>query len=211
MTDADYATLNRTIVETSDTDISATGNSLVKRDGNGSIINISYQTTQRVNDDGTISAIWVDNGDGWLRRRTLSSFKTQISGTGLNADTLDGQQDTAYLRYRGVTNSSAEDKDPLWNQVGIRQYDATLPPDLEAPYNYGAVVSLPAKDARLEFYYSHHSSNGAYADPNKQVYIIELVGGQKVNWLGLDYLIIITQVLQMQQTRFQSEMPINRY
>lgn len=167
MTDADYATLNRTIVETSDTDISATGNSLVKRDSNGSIINVSYQTTQRVNDDGTISAIWVDNGDGWLRRRTLSSFKTQISGTGLDADTLDGQQDTAYLRYRGVTNSSAEDKDPLWNQIGIRQYDATLPPDLEAPYNYGAVVSLPAKDARLEFYYSHHSSNGAYADPNK--------------------------------------------
>jgi hypothetical protein len=38
---------------------------------------------------------------------------------------------------------------------------------LEAPYNYGAVVSLPARDARLEFYYSHHSSNGAYADPNK--------------------------------------------
>ena len=167
MTDADYATLNRTIVETSDTDISATGNSLVKRDSNGSIINVSYQTTQRVNDDGTISAIWVDNGDGWLRRRTLSSFKTQISGTGLNADTLDGQHDTAYLRYRGNVNSSSSDKDPLWNQIGIRQYDATLPPDLEAPYNYGAVVSLPAKDARLEFYYSHHSSNGAYADPNK--------------------------------------------
>lgn len=167
MTNADYATLKRTMVETSDTNVSATGDSLVKRDGNGSIINISYQTTQRVNDDGTISAIWVDNGDGWLRRRTLSSFKTQISGTGLDADTLDGQQDTAYLRYRGVTNSSAEDKDPLWNQVGIRQYDATLPTDLEAPYNYGAVVSLPAKDARLELYYSHHSSNGAYADPNK--------------------------------------------
>ncbi len=167
MTSADYSTLKRTMVETSDTNVSATGDSLVKRDGNGSIINISYQTTQRVNDEGTISAIWVDNGDGWLRRRTLSSFKTQISGTGLNADTLDGQQDTAYLRYRGVTNSSAEDKDPLWNQIGIRQYDATLPPDLEAPYNYGAVVSLPAKDARLEFYYSHHSSNGAYADPNK--------------------------------------------
>ena len=167
MTDTDYATLKRTMIETSDTNVSATGDSLVKRDGNGSIINISYQTTQRVNDDGTISAIWVDNGDGWLRRRTLSSFKTQISGTGLNADTLDGQQDTAYLRYRGVTNSSAEDKDPLWNQIGIRQYDATLPPDLEAPYNYGAVVSLPARDARLEFYYSHHSSNGAYADPNK--------------------------------------------
>lgn len=167
MTDADYATFKRTMVETSDTNVSATGDSLVKRDGNGSIINISYQTTQRVNDDGTISAIWVDNGDGWLRRRTLSSFKTQISGTGLNADTLDGQHDTAYLRYRGNVNSSSSDKDPLKGKIGIMQYNATLPTGLSGPYDYGAVVSLPAESARLELYYSHHSSNGAYADPTK--------------------------------------------
>ena len=167
MTNADYATLKRTMVETSDTNVSATGDSLVKRDGNGSIINISYQTTQRVNDDGTISAIWVDNGDGWLRRRTLSSFKTQISGTGLNADTLDGQHDTAYLRYRGNVNSSSSDKDPLKGKIGIMQYNATLPTGLSGPYDYGAVVSLPAESARLELYYSHHSSNGAYADPTK--------------------------------------------
>lgn len=167
MTNADYATLKRTMVETSDTNVSATGDSLVKRDGNGSIINISYQTTQRVNDDGTISAIWVDNGDGWLRRRTLSSFKTQISGTGLNADTLDGQHDTAYLRYRGNVNRSSSDKDPLKGKIGIMQYNATLPTGLSGPYDYGAVVSLPAESARLELYYSHHSSNGAYADPTK--------------------------------------------
>lgn len=189
MTDADYATLNRTIVETSDTDISATGNSLVKRDSNGSIINISYQTTQRVNDDGTISAIWVDNGDGWLRRRTLSSFKTQISGTGLDADTLDGQQDTSYLRSRSIVNSSSTDKDPLWNQIGVSQYDATLPPDLEAPYNYGAVVSIPTREARLELYYSHHSSNGAYADHNKiGLYYRTGWGESKLSWTRLlDY------------------------
>lgn len=167
MTNVDYSTLKRTMVETSDTNVSATGDSLVKRDGNGSIINISYQTTQRVNDDGTISAIWVDNGDGWLRRRTLSSFKTQISGTGLNADTLDGQHDTAYLRYRGNVNSSSSDKDPLKGKIGIMQYNATLPTGLSGPYDYGAVVSLPAESARLELYYSHHSSNGAYADPTK--------------------------------------------
>lgn len=167
MTNADYSTLKRTMVETSDTNVSATGDSLVKRDGKGSIINISYQTTQRVNDDGTISAIWVDNGDGWLRRRTLSSFKTQISGTGLDADTLDGQQDTAYLRYRGTVNSSSSDKDPLKGKIGIMQYNATLPTGLSGPYDYGAVVSLPAESARLELYYSHHSSNGAYADPTK--------------------------------------------
>lgn len=167
MTNADYSTLKRTMVETSDTNVSATGDSLVKRDGNGSIINISYQTTQRVNDDGTISAIWVDNGDGWLRRRTLSSFKTQISGTGLNADTLDGQHDTAYLRYRGNVNRSSSDKDPLKGKIGIMQYNATLPTGLSGPYDYGAVVSLPAESARLELYYSHHSSNGAYTDPTK--------------------------------------------
>lgn len=167
MTNADYSTLKRTMVETSDTNVSATRDSLVKRDGSGSIINISYQTTQRVNDDGTISAIWVDNGDGWLRRRTLSSFKTQISGTGLNADTLDGQHDTAYLRYRGNVNSSSSDKDPLKGKIGIMQYNATLPTGLSGPYDYGAVVSLPAESARLELYYSHHSSNGAYADPTK--------------------------------------------
>lgn len=189
MTNADYATLKRTMVETSDTNVSATGDSLVKRDGNGSIINISYQTTQRVNDDGTISAIWVDNGDGWLRRRTLSSFKTQISGTGLDADTLDGQQDTSYLRSRSIVNSSSADKDPLWNRIGVSQYDATLPPDLEAPYNYGAVVSLPTREARLELYYSHHSSNGAYADHNKiGLYYRTGWGESKLSWTRLlDY------------------------
>lgn len=189
MTNADYSTLKRTMVETSDTNVSATGDSLVKRDGNGSIINISYQTTQRVNDDGTISAIWVDNGDGWLRRRTLSSFKTQISGTGLDADTLDGQQDTSYLRSRSIVNSSSADKDPLWNRIGVSQYDATLPPDLEAPYNYGAVVSLPTRDARLELYYSHHSSNGAYADHNKiGLYYRTGWGESKLSWTRLlDY------------------------
>lgn len=189
MTNADYATLKRTMVETSDTNVSATGDSLVKRDGNGSIINISYQTTQRVNDEGTISAIWVDNGDGWLRRRTLSSFKTQISGTGLDADTLDGQQDTSYLRSRSIVNSSSADKDPLWNRIGVSQYDATLPPDLEAPYNYGAVVSLPTRDARLELYYSHHSSNGAYADHNKiGLYYRTGWGESKLSWTRLlDY------------------------
>lgn len=189
MTSADYSTLKRTMVETSDTNVSATGDSLVKRDGNGSIINISYQTTQRVNDDGTISAIWVDNGDGWLRRRTLSSFKTQISGTGLDADTLDGQQDTSYLRSRSIVNSSSADKDPLWNRIGVSQYDATLPPDLEAPYNCGAVVSLPTREARLELYYSHHSSNGAYADHNKiGLYYRTGWGESKLSWTRLlDY------------------------
>lgn len=158
MTDTDYATLKRTMVETSDTNVSATGDSLVKRDSNGSIINISYQTTQRVNDDGTISAIWVDNGDGWLRRRTLSSFKTQISGTGLNADTLDGQHDTAYLRSRSGTWTNGEAS--LWSQIGIKQYQDALPDGLTGIYNSGEAISLPSTNMRLDIYAPHTGSNG---------------------------------------------------
>lgn len=158
MTNADYATLKRTMVETSDTNVSATGDSLVKRDGNGSIINISYQTTQRVNDDGTISAIWVDNGDGWLRRRTLSSFKTQISGTGLDADTLDGQHDTAYLRSRSGTWTNGEAS--LWSQIGIKQYQDALPDGLTGIYNSGEAISLPSTNMRLDIYAPHTGSNG---------------------------------------------------
>lgn len=158
MTDTDYATLKRTMIETSDTNVSATGDSLVKRDGNGSIINISYQTTQRVNDDGTISAIWVDNGDGWLRRRTLSSFKTQISGTGLDADTLDGQQDTAYLRSRSGTWTNGEAS--LWSQIGIKQYQDALPDGLTGISNSGEAISLPSTNMRLDIYAPHTGSNG---------------------------------------------------
>lgn len=159
MTNADYATLKRTMVETSDTNVSATGDSLVKRDGNGSIINISYQTTQRVNDEGTISAIWVDNGDGWLRRRTLSSFKTQISGTGLDADTLDGQQDTAYLRYRSTTTT--HDDNTLWDKIGIKEYSSANPDQLDTPFNYGAAISLPAGSRRFDIWYSDNSSTNS--------------------------------------------------
>ena len=159
MTNADYATLKRTMVETSDTNVSATGDSLVKRDSNGSIINVSYQTTQRVNDDGTISAIWVDNGDGWLRRRTLSSFKTQISGTGLNADTLDGQHDTAYLRYRSTTTT--HDDNTLWDKIGIKEYSSANPDQLDAPFNYGAAISLPAGSRRFDIWYSDNSSTNS--------------------------------------------------
>lgn len=158
MTNADYSTLKRTIVETSDTNVSATGDSLVKRNSSGSIINISYQTTQGVNDDGTISAIWVDNGDGWLRRRTLSSFKTQISGTGLDADTLDGQQDTAYLRYRSTTT---HDDNTLWDKIGIKEYSSANPDQLDTPFNYGAAISLPAGSRRFDIWYSDNSSTNS--------------------------------------------------
>lgn len=192
MTDADYATFKRTMVETADTSYEPTANSIVKRDADG-YIKASYINTTAGRQNGyadTMSDVFfMSNEDGYIRRCSKDKFKEQMSGTGLDADTLDGQQDTSYLRSRSIVNSSSTDKDPLWNQIGVSQYDATLPPDLEAPYNYGAVVSIPTREARLELYYSHHSSNGAYADHNKiGLYYRTGWGESKLSWTRLlDY------------------------
>lgn len=192
MTDADYATFKRTMVETADTSYEPTANSIVKRNADG-YIKASYinTTAGRQNEyANTMSDVFfMSNEDGYIRRCSKDKFKEQMSGTGLDADTLDGQQDTSYLRSRSIVNSSSTDKDPLWNQIGVSQYDATLPPDLEAPYNYGAVVSIPTREARLELYYSHHSSNGAYADHNKiGLYYRTGWGESKLSWTRLlDY------------------------
>lgn len=104
---------------------------------------------------------------------TIDSTSDSYLTVGANGIKLSGvaaainKLDTDYLRYRGNVNSSSSDKDPLKGKIGIMQYNATLPTGLSGPYDYGAVVSLPAESARLELYYSHHSSNGAYADPTK--------------------------------------------
>lgn len=168
MTNSDYSTLKRTIVETSDVSDSYVVDKIVKRSTSGNIF-VNYVNTAMPRSDEHVidDVLYMSAQDGYIRRSSMSRFKSQISGTGLDADTLDGQQDTAYLRNRGITNPSAEDKDPLWNLIGIRQYDATLPPDLTGPYNYGAIVSLPSNSARLELFYSHHSSNGSYTDATK--------------------------------------------
>nr|DAQ19789.1 MAG TPA: hypothetical protein [Caudoviricetes sp.] len=63
---------------------------------------------------------FMSNEDGYIRRCSKSKFIEQISGTGLNADTLDGQHDTAYLRSRSGTWTNGEAS--LWSQIGIKQY-----------------------------------------------------------------------------------------
>ena len=77
-----------------------------------------------------------------------------------NADTLDSYHENSFLRYRGNTYTDGEDT--LWGQIGIKQYENSLPDGLtnSGTYNWGAVVSLAAYNSRLEFYASHFSSDG---------------------------------------------------
>ena len=75
----------------------------------------------------------------------------------LNADLLDGLHENSFLRYRDAYG--IDGYDTLWAQIGIRQYSNAKPDGMANPiYNYGAVISLPGGDTRLDIWYNHTSS-----------------------------------------------------
>lgn len=77
--------------------------------------------------------------------------------TNLNADLLDGNHEHVFLRHRDTY--SIDGYDTLWAQIGIRQYNNAKPDGMANPvYNYGAVISLPGANSRLDIWYSHTSS-----------------------------------------------------
>lgn len=77
--------------------------------------------------------------------------------TNLNADLLDGNHEHVFLRHRDTYG--IDGYNTLWAQIGIRQYNNAKPDGMANPiYNYGAVISLPGANTRLDIWYSHTSS-----------------------------------------------------
>lgn len=77
--------------------------------------------------------------------------------TNLNADLLDGNHEHVFLRYRDAYG--IDGYDTLWAQIGIRQYNNAKPDGMANPiHNYGAVISLPGGNTRLDIWYNHTSS-----------------------------------------------------
>jgi hypothetical protein len=75
----------------------------------------------------------------------------------LNADLLDGLHENSFLRYRDTYG--IDGYNTLWSQIGIRQYNNAKPDGMANPiYNYGAVISLPGANTRLDIWYNHTSS-----------------------------------------------------
>lgn len=75
----------------------------------------------------------------------------------LNADLLDGLHENSFLRYRDAYG--IDGYDTLWAQIGIRQYNNAKPDGMANPiYNYGAVISLPGGNTRLDIWYNRTSS-----------------------------------------------------
>lgn len=76
----------------------------------------------------------------------------------LNADLLDGLHENSFLRHRDTYG--IDGYNTLWAQIGIRQYNDAKPDGMANPiYDYGAVISLPGKNARLDIWYNHTSSS----------------------------------------------------
>ena len=75
----------------------------------------------------------------------------------LNADLLDGLHEYSFLRHRDTCG--IDGYNTLWAQIGIRQYNNAKPDGMANPiYNYGAVISLPGGNTRLDIWYNHTSS-----------------------------------------------------
>ena len=77
--------------------------------------------------------------------------------TNLNADLLDGLHENSFLRHRDTYD--IDGYNTLWAQIGIRQYNNAKPDGMVDPiYDYGAVISLPGANTRLDIWYNHTSS-----------------------------------------------------
>ena len=75
----------------------------------------------------------------------------------LNADLLDGLHENSFLRHRD--SYGIDGYNTLWAQIGIRQYNNAKPDGMANPiYDYGAVISLPGENTRLDIWYNHTSS-----------------------------------------------------
>lgn len=75
----------------------------------------------------------------------------------LNADLLDGLHENSFLRHRDTYG--IDGYNTLWAQIGIRQYNDAKPDGMANPiYDYGAVISLPGANTRLDIWYNRTSS-----------------------------------------------------
>ena len=99
---------------------------------------------------------------GTIRANTFKGSLSGNAATATNADKLDGYHENSFLRHRDAVSGSGGTShfNSLWSQIGIRQYNNALPDAMadNTTYTYGAVVSLPGVNSRLDLWYNHQTS-----------------------------------------------------
>ncbi len=97
-----------------------------------------------------------------LYAHDFKAYSGEFNGNLIVNGNINGHSDSDYLRSRDSQTGSggASHYDTLWNQIGIQQYNNALPDGLadSETYTYGAAVSLPGTQARLDLWYNHRTS-----------------------------------------------------
>lgn len=85
------------------------------------------------------------------------SGNISINTTVNNSAAIGNHAESDFLRYRGATTTNGENT--LWDQIGIKEYNNVLPESLNGTYAYGAVISFPSANNRLDIWYDRYASN----------------------------------------------------
>lgn len=109
-------------------------------------------------DTTTNNKVKLTRANGGTVEKTINNVSNASTADyAKDSDKLDGYHETAFLRYRGATTTSA---DSLWDQIGIKAFYNCYPENLDGIYSYGEVVSLPGPYTRFDIWVNHNSSNG---------------------------------------------------
>ena len=98
---------------------------------------------------------WTSGGMNWFKNPTVNGNKVwnagnDGSGSGLDADTLDGYHETKFFRHRGNTNKN---ESPLKYTGGTLEYYGNLPSGMNNVYTWGGSLVSGGEITSLQFYY----------------------------------------------------------
>lgn len=98
---------------------------------------------------------WTSKGMDWFKNPTVNGNKVwnagnDGSGSGLDADTLDGYHETKFFRHRGNTNKN---ESPLKYTGGTLEYYGNLPSGMNNVYTWGGSLVSGGEITSLQFYY----------------------------------------------------------
>ena len=146
----------------------ATANRIVLRDANKDIfVNAVFAETAN-NENPTVSQVMVTNGtDNKVRKASLAHVLSAAgiwtssndgSGSGLDADLLDGLNETVFMRKNRGADATAVDTmiQTPGTYNGVSQRDNNGP----VGYAWGGLINLSSTDSRFQLYVSHHASSG---------------------------------------------------
>ena len=114
--------LNADLLDGYHASTSATGNTIVQRDGNGYIYGV-YINSSRPNETSAAASYIYDSGDGWLRKKTLANTQTEIVTKTFVESVLTGTLTSHTHNYKDLANLVVAGNEHNWIANG---YSGTM-------------------------------------------------------------------------------------